>query len=146
MKIVGAQVLGPDFRFHDYTVEIQGDTITALTEAASQETSCDVVSYQGLKLIPGLIDTHMHGYYGKQCSSKDPEDLAVISYRLELEGVTGYAATISTGRKSVNRYPFLPPCGGKGRGFSAACDPHGRSVYESCEEGSHERRIYAAAV
>lgn len=96
MKIVGAQVLGPDFRFHDYTVEIQGDTITALTEAASQETSCDVVSYQGLKLIPGLIDTHMHGYYGKQCSSMDPEDLAVISYRLALEGVTGYAATIST--------------------------------------------------
>ncbi len=96
MKIVGAQVLGPDFRFHDYTVEVQGDTITALTEAASQETSCDVVSYQGLKLIPGLIDTHMHGYYGKQCSSKDPEDLAVISYRLALEGVTGYAATIST--------------------------------------------------
>ncbi len=96
MKIVGAQVLGPDFQFHNYTVEVQGDTITALTEAASQDNSCDVVSYQGLKLIPGLIDTHMHGYYGKQCSSKDPEDLAVISYRLALEGVTGYAATIST--------------------------------------------------
>ena len=96
MKIVGAQVLGPDFRFHDYTVEIQGDTITALTEATSQEQFCDVVSYQGLKMIPGLIDTHMHGYYGKQCSSKDSDDLAVISYRLALEGVTGYAATIST--------------------------------------------------
>ena len=96
MKIVGAQVLGPDFQFHNYTVEIQEDTITALTEAASQDDSCDVVSYQGLKLIPGLIDTHMHGYFGKRCSSKEPADLLEISYRLALEGVTGYAATIST--------------------------------------------------
>ena len=96
MKIVGAQVLGPDFQFHNYTVEIQEDTITALNEAASQENSCDVVSYSGLKLIPGLIDTHMHGFYGKHCETNDPEDLAVISYRLAKEGVTGYAATLST--------------------------------------------------
>ena len=96
MKIVGAQVLGPDFQFHNYTVEIQDDTITALNEAASQETSCDVVSYSGLKLIPGLIDTHMHGFFGKDCETNDPEDLAVISYRLAKEGVTGYAATLST--------------------------------------------------
>ena len=90
MKIVGAQVLGPDFQFHNYTVEVQEDTITALNDAASQETSCDVVSYSGLKLIPGLIDTHMHGFYGKDCETKDPEDLSVISYRLAKEGWPAY--------------------------------------------------------
>ena len=75
MKIIGAQVLGPDFQFHNISVEIQGDTITALTNSTSQEPSCDVVSYDGYKLIPGLIDVHMHGYHGIACESASPKEL-----------------------------------------------------------------------
>ena len=96
MKIIGAQVLGPDFQFHNISVEIQGDTITALTNSTSQEPSCDVVSYDGYKLIPGLIDVHMHGYHGIACESASPKELLQIGQRLAKEGVTGYAATIST--------------------------------------------------
>lgn len=95
MKIQGAKVLGPDFRFHPLTVEVQGDTIAALNEITSQDDSCDVVLSEGQRLIPGLIDTHMHGYYGRECSSGNPEDLLAIGRHLAMEGVTGYAATIS---------------------------------------------------
>ena len=95
MKIQGARVLGPDFQFHEETVEVQQGFITALTSSTSQEASCDVVSYPGCIVIPGLIDVHMHGYYGKSCSSQNPEDLLAMSKALAKEGVTGFASGIS---------------------------------------------------
>ncbi len=101
MKIIGAHVLGPDFQFHNQTIEIRGERIASLQEMAtspttSQETSCDVVSYEGMKIIPGLIDVHMHGYRGHSCTAEDPDDLIQIAEDLAKEGVTGFAAGIST--------------------------------------------------
>lgn len=96
MKITGAKILGPDFIFRAQTIEIHEDTISALTPASPQDASCGEAAYVGLKMIPGLIDVHMHGYYGHSCNTESPEDLIQISQNLVKEGVTGFAAGIST--------------------------------------------------
>lgn len=96
MKKISAQILGPDFQFRHQTVEIEHGMIQALTLPTSQEDSCGVVSYVGLKMIPGLIDVHMHGYHGISCHSDQPDDFLHMGRYLAKEGVTGYAAGIFT--------------------------------------------------
>lgn len=96
IKRMSAQVLGPDFQFHLCTLEIENGIIKALTLSTSQENSCDVVSYDGLKMIPGLIDVHMHGYHGYSCQTSQAEKLTAMGKWLAQEGVTGYAAGIAT--------------------------------------------------
>ncbi len=94
-KRISAQILGPDFQFHLRTIEIENGIIKALTLPTSQDNSCDVVSYDGLKVIPGLIDVHMHGYHGYSCHTDQTEDLMAMGKWLAKEGVTGYAVSLS---------------------------------------------------
>lgn len=55
----------------------------------------EVFSGSGLYLIPGLIDLHIHGFYGNSCSSADLSSLVSLGRALARCGVTGYLPTFS---------------------------------------------------
>lgn len=98
MIITNAHALLSDFSFHDAAVAVENDTIREIGTAFRPDPCEPVLDASGLYLIPGLIDVHMHGYYGCCCEGSDPQKMHTIGRHLAEEGVTGYAATIASSR------------------------------------------------
>lgn len=57
---------------------------------------CPIVDYQDKIIAPGLVDTHIHGYGGKDVMDLEPGALDVISQGLVTGGVTAFLATTLT--------------------------------------------------
>ena len=62
----GATVEGMTVRFHE--------KICAITTPDRVEKTDEVIDAQGLFVLPGLVDMHIHGYLGEDASdgSEDP--------------------------------------------------------------------------
>ncbi|GIW45971.1 MAG: N-acetylglucosamine-6-phosphate deacetylase [Candidatus Binatia bacterium] len=55
-----------------------------------------IIDAQGLLVVPGFVDLHIHGAFGQFCESGKPEALHELSTRLPEFGVTGFLATVAT--------------------------------------------------
>lgn len=75
--------------FEDIPVQIDRDTIVGFGDTDDRE----VYDAHGLYILPGMIDTHIHGYVGVEfaCESGDFEKAQTV---LAADGVTGFAATV----------------------------------------------------
>ncbi len=49
---------------------------------------------EGLLAAPGLIDTHIHGGFGRSFSEADPDQIHEVACRLPEQGVTAFVATL----------------------------------------------------
>lgn len=113
MIITHAIILGPSFEFFDGSMEIENGRITKLicdpsvtfqptvklrdlVRDSSLLSGNAIVDGEGLYLLPGLIDVHMHGYGGFSCEDRETMKLLSVGKRLAKKGVTSYAATVST--------------------------------------------------
>lgn len=61
----------------------------------SEETD-DILDAEGMYLIPGFIDTHIHGIGGAGTEDADPEAILTMSETLASAGVTSFFPTIYT--------------------------------------------------
>lgn len=57
---------------------------------------CEILNAQGKYLLPGLIDSHIHGYYGREVLEGTPEAQRHMAKGLLRDGVTGFLATLGT--------------------------------------------------
>lgn len=89
MQIIKGKVL-IDSEFKNANITIDNEVISAIDEDIKSTGYFDA---EGLYVIPGFIDTHIHGCVGVEFASPD-EDFSRASQWLASEGVTGYAATI----------------------------------------------------
>lgn len=90
MNIINGTVLcGADNTFRKVNIEIQNGKIASLGDVSSG----DVFDADGLFVIPGFIDTHIHGCVGVEFASPD-EDFTKARSWLASEGVTAFAATV----------------------------------------------------
>ncbi len=62
-------------------------------EAPEGEEIIDAAQYL---MTPGFVDTHIHGYLGKDIMDADPESVKVISEGIVRNGVTSFLATTLT--------------------------------------------------
>ena len=91
MRIVNGNVLlGSDNRFEKTDISVENGIITSFGDCMSDS---DIYDADGMYVIPGFIDTHIHGCVGVEFASPD-EDFTKASLWLASEGVTGYAATV----------------------------------------------------
>lgn len=90
MLLKGGKILNKDFIFEEKDLCIDNGII------AEESTTDDVLDISGLKVIPGLIDTHIHGYGGKYAVTDEKEDLNFISKKLVEQGVTAFLPTTTT--------------------------------------------------
>lgn len=98
MIFKNACILNDSFRFVKGSLEVNDGVITAVNEGNTSAAVEGEIDVQGKKIIPGLIDVHMHGYASVACSDADPERIRMIGRALAKKGVTSYAATIGSAK------------------------------------------------
>lgn len=86
----GNVLLGSTQAIEQADIRIEQGTITEIGHDLSDRIEFDA---SGLLVIPGFIDTHIHGCVGVEFASPD-EDFTKARQWLASEGVTGFAATV----------------------------------------------------
>jgi N-acetylglucosamine-6-phosphate deacetylase len=91
MRIINGNVLlGSEDRFVKTDITVENEIIKSFGENTSDG---EIFDAEGLYVISGFIDTHIHGCVGVEFASPD-EDFSKASEWLASEGVTSYAATV----------------------------------------------------
>lgn len=91
MILTGGRVMCEDFRIRELDVEICGDKITKIGENLAGEKT-DV---SGKYILPGFIDTHIHGAYGARISDKSADIKKITDFEAT-QGVTAIAITTAS--------------------------------------------------
>ncbi|MDO4191657.1 MAG: N-acetylglucosamine-6-phosphate deacetylase [Erysipelotrichaceae bacterium] len=80
-------------QFMPAQIEISGSKITDIRDIGEKEPNED---YGDLRIVPGFIDIHTHGYYGWDTNDATPEGLRRWLKEVPAEGVTGLCPTTIT--------------------------------------------------
>jgi N-acetylglucosamine-6-phosphate deacetylase len=76
---------------------IKDGKITAILTSGHIDTPADeVIDARGLSVIPGFIDSHIHGANGYDAMDDDREAISAIAKHLVTEGTTAFLATTMT--------------------------------------------------
>lgn len=60
------------------------------------EPSCEIKDYTGSWIAPGMVDTHIHGFYNHSTTDNDPEGIDISSTELARRGTTSWLPTTFT--------------------------------------------------
>ena len=117
MRITNGFVLdGSDGRFKKLDICVSGGKIAALCENRCEPGDIDA---SGLFVIPGFIDTHIHGSVAVEFASPE-EDFEKARVWLAKQGITAFAATVralpadrtvAAGALSASFVRFSEKCG-----------------------------------
>jgi N-acetylglucosamine-6-phosphate deacetylase len=96
--ITNAIIYDTDFCPHSGDLRVQGSVIVELGEAFSLQPESGEAVYHanGMRLVPGFVDIHIHGGMGVEVSSADLAALHAISRALAAQGVTSFCPTTMT--------------------------------------------------
>ncbi|WP_151193351.1 N-acetylglucosamine-6-phosphate deacetylase [Cysteiniphilum sp. JM-1] len=95
-RITGAQIVTKDAVLEG-EIAVECGKIMAVGEPHSSFSHLPIVEYhQSDKVIPGFIDTHIHGSCGCDVMDGEIESLKVITSSLYRQGVTSFLATTMT--------------------------------------------------
>lgn len=105
--IQGGTILTPQKTLTDSVVVIEGGRIAAIeprSQVASQPADAEIIHADGLFVMPGLIDIHIHGSAGCDAMDASAESLNKISSFLVQHGVTSFLpTTISQSSASIGK-------------------------------------------
>jgi N-acetylglucosamine-6-phosphate deacetylase len=79
----------------DGTILIEDERIVQVGE--NQSADAETLSLDGLTVLPGFIDVHIHGAVGVDVMEASADGLAEVSTFLATQGVTGWLATLVPG-------------------------------------------------
>ncbi|WP_167132225.1 N-acetylglucosamine-6-phosphate deacetylase [Paramicrobacterium chengjingii] len=92
---VGGRVLvGRELRHA--TIVVEGSRIRDVLGADDAVGDIEVTDASGLVIVPGFIDTHVHGALGRNLMEASAEAVGVVSRHLAMRGVTSYVAATAT--------------------------------------------------
>ena len=98
-------LLTPDRRIENGAVLCENERILAVggESAFSPEEGLEIVQFDNAYLVPGFIDTHIHGAGGFDCSSVDNSPLPIdsMSNILAQRGVTSFLPTVVAAEHDV---------------------------------------------
>lgn len=95
MKIKGLQIYTEDGIINNGCLVTEGSKIKAIGEEVHADSETFEFT-QDFKLIPGMIDVHIHGAGGADTMDATPEALNTIASVLPKEGTTSFLATTIT--------------------------------------------------
>jgi N-acetylglucosamine-6-phosphate deacetylase len=62
----------------------------------ADEPPCEIKDYTGSWIAPGMVDTHIHGFYNHSTTDNDPEGIDISSTELARRGTTSWLPTTFT--------------------------------------------------
>ena len=62
----------------------------------ADEPSCEIKDYTGSWIAPGMVDTHIHGFYNHSTTDNDPVGIDISSTELARRGTTSWLPTTFT--------------------------------------------------
>lgn len=62
----------------------------------ADKPSCEIKDYTGSWIAPGMVDTHIHGFYNHSTTDNDPEGIDISSTELARRGTTSWLPTTFT--------------------------------------------------
>lgn len=95
MILKNGLVMDENFKLVRADVRIHGEEIAEIGEIGEDLDGCQVIDMRGKYILPGFIDTHIHGAFGSRISDKHP-DLEAITRFEATQGVTALALTTAT--------------------------------------------------
>lgn len=93
MIINNAKIILPDRQIEKGSLEISNDRIFKINEFIIDSSDQQIFDADGLTLIPGLIDLHIHGADGISITDNDNQSLEKLSKVLPKFGITGFLWT-----------------------------------------------------
>lgn len=108
MWIRGGKLLNDEFRFVKSDIKICGDKIEAIGKCYEDAQ----IDASGCYVVPGLVDTHMHGAQGKTFIDFDEDTYAAIASFEARNGTTSLVPTLSAAKeeKLLSSVCFLRNC------------------------------------
>ncbi len=92
MILANATVINQDFQPQQCDLQVKGEFIAKLGENLEDDQKIDLTDCY---ILPGFIDTHIHGAYGTRISDAEP-DIGKITRFEATQGVTGLCITTAT--------------------------------------------------
>ncbi|MBE6701435.1 MAG: N-acetylglucosamine-6-phosphate deacetylase [Ruminococcaceae bacterium] len=92
MVLKNAVIVDETFKLKKLDIKIDGDLITDIAEDLNDS---EVIDLSGKYILPGFIDTHIHGAFGVRVSDKDPDMSQITSFEAT-QGVTSIAITTAS--------------------------------------------------
>lgn len=92
MILKNGLVMDENFELKRLDIEINGDKITKIAENIEGN---DIIDLSGKYILPGFIDTHIHGAYGTRISDSSPKLLEMSLFEAT-QGVTSVAITTAS--------------------------------------------------
>ena len=87
-----AEILNENFEFVKGSLLVEDGKIAGITEDVTSEG----IDCEGLKILPGFIDIHIHGTNGGDTCDAKEESLQIMSENLPRHGVTSFCPTTMT--------------------------------------------------
>lgn len=101
--IINANVVLKDQILNNHTV-IFDKNILDIKPSQNTQYDFETIDANGLYLIPGLIDQHIHGYLGYDAMDADTDGLKSMAAALLKNGVTGFLpATVTMDNNSIEK-------------------------------------------
>lgn len=89
-------IYNDDFELVAADLVVKGDKIVEILEPGSDYDDSEVIDISGKKILPGLIDVHIHGSKGADTMDASVEGLNDMSQYLASLGVTSFLPTTMT--------------------------------------------------
>jgi N-acetylglucosamine-6-phosphate deacetylase len=90
----GAQVVRPEQPVAGLSLRLAAGRIAEIEQALAPDNGASVIDLDGLTLLPGFIDVHIHGAVGVDTLEATAADLHKVARFLATQGVTGWLPTL----------------------------------------------------
>lgn len=104
LTFVSTRIYGKGRPFSGY-LTISNGRITSMGSGSPESSGAHVVDVGDSRVIPGLIDLHLHGFLGYDMGGSSSDDMRKVAKALAEAGTTAFQPTCSTAsRERFNRF------------------------------------------
>ncbi|MFB0921015.1 MAG: N-acetylglucosamine-6-phosphate deacetylase [Oscillospiraceae bacterium] len=94
MLLKNAEVMNRDFELEKTDVTVKGGIIAAVGHGLPSDG--ELYDLEGLTVIPGLVDIHIHGCAGFDACDATPEAISSMASQLASQGITAFCPATMT--------------------------------------------------